>query len=126
MTREMSFFIDGCPITQGSLSFKGQGKGHHSAKLKDWRKYVALVASQHWKGVSIAPFEAGFVFILPDHRRRDIDKLLRAMLDALTGVVWADDAQVMRIGPQCEKQVGDTPGVWVFLREMENGDAGTA
>lgn len=30
----------------------------------------------------------------PDRRKRDLDNILKAVLDAMTGLVWADDAQV--------------------------------
>ena len=124
---EVSFFIAGHARTQGSLSFygKGHGFGHHSKELLDWRRYVAMAAQQHWHGgVSIADFEVGFVFLLPDRRARDIDKLERAMLDALTGVVWRDDKQVARHCTPFGKRVvrdGEEPGVWVLLRSLPLG-----
>jgi crossover junction endodeoxyribonuclease RusA len=40
---------------------------------------------------SIRKYQWGW---LPHTTYPDIDKLLRALLDALTGIVWADDAQV--------------------------------
>jgi len=43
----------------------------------------------------------------------DVDKLIRAALDALTGVVWADDAQVVRIVAQ--KRYDAVPGVAVSV-----------
>ena len=41
----------------------------------------------------------------------DADKVARAALDALTGVVWIDDSQVVRL--VVEKRYADTPGVGV-------------
>lgn len=51
----------------------------------------------------------------PD-RRPDLDKLERAVLDALTGVVFADDSQVVRL--DASKDWGD-PGVAVEIRRYE-------
>lgn len=31
---------------------------------------------------------------MPDRRRRDIDNYTKALLDALTGLVWEDDSQI--------------------------------
>jgi Holliday junction resolvase RusA-like endonuclease len=43
----------------------------------------------------------------------DLDKLIRAILDALTGVVWRDDGQVVDI--VASKVYADTPGVDVVI-----------
>lgn len=32
--------------------------------------------------------------VVPDHRRRDLDNIEKCVLDALNGVLWADDSQV--------------------------------
>jgi crossover junction endodeoxyribonuclease RusA len=45
----------------------------------------------------------------------DLDKLLRATLDALTGVVFHDDAQVVKV--IAEKVYGDVEGVKIEARE---------
>ena len=49
----------------------------------------------------------------PDHHitRPDIDKLLRALLDGMTGVVFKDDSQVAEI--VARKYYGETPAVYV-------------
>lgn len=41
----------------------------------------------------------------------DLDKLTRAVLDALTGVLYVDDCQVCEWGPGTGKYYGDEPGV---------------
>lgn len=53
-----------------------------------------------------------------DTRKPDVDKLLRSLFDALTNVVWRDDAQVVRVqavklfsGPPLEH-----PGALVMVR----------
>lgn len=46
--------------------------------------------------------------------RNDIDKLARCALDALTGVVWADDSQVVRL--VADKKFG-TPGATFTISE---------
>lgn len=49
-------------------------------------------------------------------RSGDIDKLARAVLDAITGVLIADDAQVVSL--RATKDYG-IPGVWVRLEPVE-------
>lgn len=51
----------------------------------------------------------------PD-RRPDLDKLGRALLDALTGIVFLDDAQVVALDPT--KEYAGMPGVNVSVWRM--------
>ena len=50
----------------------------------------------------------------PD-RRPDPDKLCRTRLDSLTGIVWRDDVQVMRL--EASKDYG-TPGVMIWVEPI--------
>ena len=47
----------------------------------------------------------------------DADKLLRALLDALTSQAWRDDAQVINASAAKRYATGDGPGVLVRLYE---------
>ncbi len=50
----------------------------------------------------------------------DVDKLCRGFLDSLTGVVWQDDSQVVRL--EAEKayaEVGEVPGARVVVLEVQ-------
>lgn len=112
---KLELFVAGVPVQQGSKNHVGGGRMIDSAKgLKPWRQLVALAAQQEMKraGLPTLPakievtVEATFVFKrLSATPKRvtgrtpmvvypDIDKLLRAILDALTGVCYPDDGQV--------------------------------
>ena len=54
--------------------------------------------------------------------RPDLNKLSRACLDALTGIVWRDDSQVVRL--EAEKEYG-VPGVVIWVERVTDGDDGT-
>ena len=70
---------------------------------------------------------ASFAFMLPKSKRRknapapahvsrpDLDKLARALLDALTGIVYRDDSQVCSLS--CSKCYAEQPGVDVRIEE---------
>jgi hypothetical protein len=49
-----------------------------------------------------------------------LDKLIRAVLDGLTGVAYEDDQQVVRLTAQ--KAYGETEGVYITMRERTSGD----
>lgn len=50
-------------------------------------------------------------------KKPDADKLLRCLLDSLTGVAYYDDAQVVKV--TCQKQYGVPESTEVHVREVE-------
>ena len=114
----MRFTVLGTPRPQGSMRgfvnrSKKTGKQFVSLtsdnpKLKPWRKTVAesaLMARQPQIDGPVS-IEAAFYFQKPPSAKKarsaptvrpDLDKLLRAILDAMTGICFADDAQVCEI-----------------------------
>lgn len=109
----MNFFVPGVPRPQGSkrgFVVKGKAVLVESAgqPLKDWRAVVALAGTEVMAGRSpfVGPLGVDLNFHLPrpksypksrvdwPSKRPDIDKLARAVLDALTHVCWVDDAQI--------------------------------
>jgi crossover junction endodeoxyribonuclease RusA len=100
-------------------------------RLKGWQQKAALAIAKAREG---RPLEAGPVSLIAEFRfarppshytktgalragapqapgRPDLDKLLRALLDALTGVAFKDDAQIIDI--DATKRYCDPPGVLV-------------
>ena len=131
------FQVHGLPIAQGSQrSWLVNGKPviTSSAKgLASWRRLVADVAQrfapeQPWEG----PVEISLDFGIPKpksapktrrvwpDKRPDVDKLCRAVFDALTYVIFADDSQVVKL--QATKEYG-APGVAVEVHRVSNDDA---
>ena len=110
-----------------------------SAKVKPWRQDVAAAALDAMRGLPMltGPLGMTVVFTLPKPlsapkrrrtwpcRRPDLDKLLRSTLDALTGEVFADDAQIVSLraakayprefdsGPQSGTL--DRPGATIYV-----------
>lgn len=111
----LQFSANGVPKPQGSKVAFLRGKKivmKESAEgLKEWRDHVASTASTHmqYRGLEMlekTPMSVKLIFAMPRTKamkptdglemvqRPDIDKLERAILDALTGVVFKDDSQV--------------------------------
>jgi len=108
-----TFFVVGDPRTKGSKSLYRMPNGRYRMveaggnKLKKWMRSVEDRALHTFK----KPIEGAirvdccFQFKRPKsvknrpipHVRPDLDKLLRAINDALTGVAFKDDAQVTKI-----------------------------
>lgn len=138
--------VPGVPQPQGSIRHLGKGRPskHSNAKtLLPWRAAVAAAAQEAMRGLGAVgeewpltgPVHVDVVFYLPrpasaprsrrlPHVRPDLDKLVRAVLDALgsrTGAgVFGDDGQVVTVS--AAKQYG-MPGclvtVWPVADDAE-------
>ena len=58
--------------------------------------------------------------ILPS-RKPDIDNIAKAVLDALNGVAYHDDARVQKIC--CEKYYSEIPRLEILLKEVKQSDS---
>ena len=119
---KIAFTAHGAPEPQGSArAFVRGGRAvvtSDNPDLHGWRQVVAWAAQQHRPAEVIrGPVRVRLRFYLTrpasvSERRRprpivkpDLDKLTRAVLDALTGIVWADDSQVVEV--EASKNYGD-------------------
>lgn len=119
----LTFTVFGEAIPQGSAkAFQPRYKDGRPAgriivtsdnpRLKGWRQLVAETASKALEGHGwhdgIGAITVVAMFHLPRPKalgtkskphltRPDVDKLARALGDALTGVLWRDDSQVTRM-----------------------------
>jgi crossover junction endodeoxyribonuclease RusA len=113
----VTFRVYGTPIPQGSMrGFVSRGKGKArviltsaNTKTEPWRQDVAAQAIK--AGVEMipsGPVKLHLIFYMPHPVSRpkkythpdvrpDLDKLIRAILDALTAIAFRDDAQVCEL-----------------------------
>lgn len=91
-------------------------------KTRDFEDTVRQVAQKEWSGPAwTGPVElsAWFVFgKLTEFKRSDLDNLLKAVKDALNGVAWVDDKQVVRYA-HVEKRVSDKDMIRLTVRKAE-------
>lgn len=111
MSHLIEFHAYGIPQPKGSTrAFMPKGARFpvvtsDNPKLKDWQHAIAQAASLKTRGFQFTgPVAVTADFYLPHPKtgkrrqahttKPDLDKLSRALCDALTGVVWGDDSQV--------------------------------
>ena len=104
-----------------------------------WRAVVSLAARQHVDRPFAGPVVVFFDFVMPRPKHHfgtgrnaarlrpgaplahtikpDRTKLQRSTEDALTGIVWGDDCQVVAGGTS--KLYGDVPGCWITILEFK-------
>jgi crossover junction endodeoxyribonuclease RusA len=125
---EVSVFVPGRPAPQGSKRHVGNGVMVESSKaLAPWRTTVAWhLAQAHRSAPLDGPLFVVLEFVMPRPaacpkrstpaavKRPDLDKLIRACLDAGSSVVWRDDSQIVRIDAKKRIALPDEqPGAWV-------------
>jgi Holliday junction resolvase RusA-like endonuclease len=120
----ISFFVPGIPAPGGSKRFVGFGKKTGRAILiddagqgnKDWRTAVGWAGREAMDGQDLftCPLQVKMEFVMPRSKshlnskgqvkpsapiapitKPDTLKLTRSTEDALTGIVWRDDAQTV-------------------------------
>lgn len=134
-----ALFVFGVPVPQGShKAFVVKGRAVvtsvNNAALKPWRKAIADAAREALTPIEKATpvrVEVGFVFERPASVKRaaptvrpDVDKLARAVLDALTeSGAFADDSQVVDL--HVTKVYGPQAGahIRVSVADQEKGMA---
>lgn len=150
----VAFFVAGTPATQGSKrGFVNPKNGRvivteDCERNKDWRAQVAYEAQRQAASCITGPVELRLAFKLKrptGHYRTgkhadklrdsapsypttkpDTTKLQRCVEDALKGIVWRDDSQVVKIiAVKLYAQPWEHTGVSVMVSEL-NGDAADA
>lgn len=134
MSRRVEFRVIGDPAPQGSKRHVGNGiLVESSKKVGPWRSEVAAEAARHADSPLEGPVsvDLGFRLRMPQSRpkragdaswlatRPDVDKLTRAVLDALTTAgVFADDGQVVELSVSKIEVRSSWTGVTVIVREL--------
>ncbi len=136
--------IPGTPVAKGSArAFVVKGRAvvtqSNAARQRPWASAITLAARDAMRGRDMitGPCEVTAYFYMPRPKKHyrtgkrsaemrldapwhhagtpDLDKLLRCVLDALTGVVWRDDGQVC--GIESTKTYDGKPGVSIVIRD---------
>ena len=131
MTTNNSIWIPGIPAPQGSKRHVGRGILIESSKrVAPWRAVVALTVGERTTHVINGPVSLILQFVMPRPKatpkratppavkKPDLDKLARAVLDALSGVAYRDDSQVVSLDASKRlAELGELPGLKLTIKE---------
>jgi len=141
----VSFTVYGVPRPQGSKKHVGKGIMVETNKnLPHWRGAVAQAAAQaDGSYLTVGPVQLTVQFVFPRPKGHygsgknsgvlkasapshptskqlgDLDKLLRGLCDAITGVLIADDSQV--VGILATKEYGEPAQAAIRMETFNNG-----
>ena len=124
---ELTIDVSGDPASQGSHSvIHGRIVQVNSAKHKRWRNAVSFAAldlvGPDFEPLD-EPLELSVIFYLPRPKSvtrdfpavmPDVDKLLRAVFDSLSGIIYVDDSRIITATAQ-KRYAGDR-GVGAVIR----------
>lgn len=130
-----NIFIKGTPVPKGSVTaFPYRRKDGrlgvgitHGKKAKDWEKYLKDELQKHNLPMLEGAVGIDLVFFIPRPKsvkrdkpyvRPDIDKLERCVLDALTGISFKDDGQVVSIKSDKIYADNSDPGVDITIMSV--------
>jgi Holliday junction resolvase RusA-like endonuclease len=141
-----TFFVPGIPAPGGSKKGFVNPKTKRvvivddCSRNKDWRASVALAGSQQFSEPLQGPLSVEVVFYMPRPKghfrangtrkpaapeypttKPDTTKLWRSTEDALTGIAWMDDSQVVE--QYAIKLYGARPGARISIAEMRKEQA---
>ena len=131
----MAVFVPGIPRPQGSKSYMGGGRMRESSQyLPAWRRLVATRARAAFgrRDPIDEPVLLDVVFVLPARKNEpepggwhtvtpDLDKLVRAVGDALTeGRVLRDDARIAAIrATKRRARLNEPPGAHIHIDSLK-------
>jgi Holliday junction resolvase RusA-like endonuclease len=139
---ELQFWVPGIPQPGGSKKpFYNPKTGRailvdDAKRNKEWRASVALAASEATQEVLEGPLRVRFQFLFTRPKghygkgrnknalrksappfpsvRPDATKLVRSTEDALKGILWRDDSQIVTQG--VSKRYAEQAGAWITVR----------
>lgn len=96
MTKPVMFMVNGNPVPKQSFRYGSNGRSHQPAEVTAWQMTVKSEANLAMgnRTPMTTPVAVTLDFYLPDRKRRDLDNLAKAVMDACNNVVWKDDNQV--------------------------------
>lgn len=117
--KKISFVVYGNPVPKQSFIY-GKGRGRSNPRAQQWQWLVSTDALLSMNANKLDVFEEKLIvtldFILPDNKRKDLDNLGKAVLDACNRTIWKDDSQIvdLRITKKISKE---NIGVTVTIME---------
>lgn len=130
----------GEPVAQGrprATTRNGKTRMYDPEKSRDYKDYVRLVAAQN---APIKPISGAVRMVLYVYRpipksfskkkrekavgkelrpttKPDIDNYVKGIKDALKGIIWNDDSQVVEI--IAAKWYSENPGIEIMIEELQ-------
>ncbi len=142
----IEFFVPGSPASAGSKTVVTTKDNRHFVRpaskfTKPWMNTVRYFAREAYRDLLLTgPIKLTLTFVLVRPKSHygtgrnanklkpsalvyptvmpDLTKVIRAVEDALTGIIWRDDKQVVAFGDSTGKRYGQPGGVKIRIEEL--------
>lgn len=130
---EIFFEVD--PVPKGRPRFTRTGHAYTPEKTAHYEARIRALYELHKGEYFEGPIEVRLVFNMPipksftkkvkrlieggeypHTKKADLDNLIKSVTDAIIGVAYADDAQIVKL--TAEKRYHCCPGVWLQIKEV--------
>lgn len=135
--QEYELFFEVDPVPKGRPRFTRTGHAYTPKKTSHYEEQIRAIYDLHRGPCFDGPISVKLIFNMPipksftkkvkrqieegdfQHTKKpDIDNLAKAVLDALNGIAFNDDSQIVKL--KMEKRYHCCPGVWVQIKEVVN------
>lgn len=115
----IEFNVSGCPVPKQSFRY-ASGGGYTAPRVTAWADTVAAAAREAMRGKPpmVGVLAVRLDFSLPHKRRVDADNLSKCVLDAMTGIVYVDDQQVIRLYIHIRRGCANPGGVSIEVEAV--------
>ena len=124
----IEFTVPGNPIPKARPRVIQRGKRTFAYTPRRTRNWEAAIRAAAWEHVKLGPLHrrplaVTLTFYRENHVRADTDNLAKAVLDALNGICYVDDAQIVDL--HLRRYVdSDNPRVEIRIKEaLRCGDS---
>jgi Holliday junction resolvase RusA-like endonuclease len=122
MTPLVHFFVEGQPIPKARWR-SGAGGAYTPQATVNWANQVGWTAVSQWRPRDpvIEDVAVTLTFFRRGRQRADLDNLVKNVWDALNGIVYQDDRQIVRAVNEVLYD-HEEPGVWITVELIQHGD----
>lgn len=94
------FTVDGEPVTKSRARYSGSTRSFYTPRVTtqaEQKVAAAFMAVRPATTVPESTFGVICIFHIKTRQRRDVDNMIKLVMDGLTGVAWNDDSQVSEV-----------------------------
>lgn len=116
------------PIAKGRPRFTKAGHCYTPDETRKYERQLAAIAREAYRGQPLTgPLKLSIVFCVPKPKRPkfklpavrpDLDNYVKAVKDALNGIYWVDDGQIVHIN--ASKVYASVPMITLEISEVQS------